>query len=302
MNNKKILLVAATTYAAGIAASKSIKTKRRTIRPYFNGRSPYIFAHRGGMKLAPENTLAAFNEAARYDVDGFEIDVRLTKDDEIVVLHDKYVDRVSNGSGQVRNHTLEELRTLDFGYHFKDINGEYSFRGSNETKVVTLKELIQTFPQMRINIDMKDAPETTAGQLIPSLLYRLIDDLNAFDQVLVTSFYDENIQRFKMYAGDKTAIGASQKEVTKAFSLLKSGYGSLYQPAVDTFQIPVQYKGIRLDGQSFINFLQDRNIAVGYWVINSVDQMDDLIQKGAHTIVTDRPDLAYHLVKEKYKK
>lgn len=302
MNNKKLLLAAVGTYAAGIAASKRIKPKRRAIRPYFNGRSPYIFAHRGGMKLAPENTFAAFKEAARYDVDGFEIDIRLTKDDEIVVFHDKYVDRVSNGSGQVRNHTLEELNKLDFGYHFKDINGDYPFHGSEDAKIVTLKALIQMYPEMRINIDMKDAPDTTAGQLVPSLLYRLIDDLNAFDQVLVTSFYDENVQRYKMYAGHKTAVGASKKEVTKAFTMMTSGYGALYQPSVDTFQIPVQFKGIRLDSQAFINFLQNRNIAVGYWVINSVDQMDDLIQKGAHTIVTDRPDLAYHLIKEKYRK
>ncbi|TDM07359.1 glycerophosphodiester phosphodiesterase [Macrococcus lamae] len=305
MNKKRTItaLALVTAYVGSIAATKAmIKPEKRKIKPYFNSRSPYIFAHRGGMHLAPENTMAAFKEAKAFQVDGFEIDIRLTKDEEIVVFHDAYVDRVSNGTGKVINHTLEELHALDFGYHFKDVHGEYIFRGHPDAKIVTLQELIQTFPGMRINIDIKDAPGTSAGKLIPSLLYRLIHQLKAFDNVLVTSFYDVQVKRFNIYGEDRIATGASRKEAAKTYLLFNTGFGHVYQPKVDTFQIPAVYKGIRLDKDHFINYLQKYNLAVGYWVINTIDEMDELLAKGAHTIVTDRPDLAYHLIRDKYRK
>lgn len=287
-----------TLYASSVIYSKSKPVQKVKIMPYFSGKSPYIFAHRGGMKLAPEHTMAAFNKSAQLEVDGFEIDIRLTKDEHIVVLHDAAVDRVSNGSGLVYDHTLEELRQLDFGYSYRDANGEYPFRGE---RIVTLEELINAFPNLRINIDIKDHPDSKAGQLVPSLLYRLIKDLQCESRVLVTSFYDAQVRRFKNYT-DSVAIGASKEEVTKAYLAYVSGHGNRYTSDVSTFQIPLTFGSIRLDSEKFIEYLQQRNIAVGYWVVNSIDLMDDLLIKGAHTIVTDRPDLSYHLINEKYKK
>ncbi|TDM15007.1 glycerophosphodiester phosphodiesterase [Macrococcus bovicus] len=288
-------------YGTSIAVSKQLaKNEKRAIRPYFTGRAPYVFAHRGGMKLAPESTMPAFNEAARLEVDGFEIDIRVTKDDVIVVFHDAYVDRVSNGTGLIADQTLSELQHLDFGYYFKDINGDYPFRGK-DARIVTLEELITKFPDKRINIDIKDRPETVAGAKAPELLNQLITRLGAADRVVVTSFHDEQTARFKSL-NQAVATGAGVNEVRKAYALYTSGYGHLYQPEADTFQIPASFRGIRLDSARWMSFLASHNIAVGYWVINSIDEMDDLLQKGAHTIVTDRPDLAYHLIKERYRK
>ncbi|WP_414051240.1 glycerophosphodiester phosphodiesterase [Macrococcus animalis] len=291
------------SYSLAIAATKmTSKQSIRVIKPFFSKRSPYIFAHRGGMKLAPEHTMAAFKNSHKLGIDGFEIDIRLTKDNVIVVLHDALVDRVSNGSGRVSEHTLEELRKLDFGFHFKDINGEFPYRGNADAKIVTLDELLDTFPDMLINIDIKDKAKSTAGQLAPVLLYRLIHAKNAFDRVCVTSFEDEQIKRFNTYAHDRIAIGAGQKEVARAYYAFNAGMKHTYNPKADTFQLPTSYQGFTLNNEKFIHFLQQLNIAVGYWVINSIDEMDALLKKGAHTIVTDRPDIAMHLIHEKYKK
>ncbi|MCE4956885.1 glycerophosphodiester phosphodiesterase [Macrococcus caseolyticus] len=277
------------------------KQSIRTIKPFFSQRSPYIFAHRGGLGLAPEHTMAAFKQSKELGVDGFEIDIRISKDNEIIVFHDALVDRVSNGSGLISAHTLKELKQLDLGFHYKDINGTYPYRGHQDAKVVTLQELLEKFPDMRINIDIKDAPHSKEGRIAPSLLYQMIISNNAQDRVCVTSFYDEQTARFNTLAHDKIAIGAGQKEVTRAYSAYQLGLKHTYVPTVDTFQIPTQAKGINLTRESFITFLQSLNIAVGYWVINSIDEMDTLIQRGAHTIVTDRPDLAMHLVNARYK-
>lgn len=299
----KTALIASGLYAGSVFGSKLLVSQSpKAIKPFFRNRSPYIFAHRGGLLLAPEHTMAAFSIANQYDIDGFEIDIRLTKDEQIVVLHDATVDRVSNGSGLVSDHTLAELEALDFGYHFKDINGDYTYRGHKDAKIVTLEKLIKSFPNLKINIDIKDDPSTKSGQLVPSLLYRLIQDLNAFDQVLVTSFHDEQIVRFNQYANGKVAIGSGEQEVRNAFLLFNSGFGHLFQPKGDTFQIPTNVKGIRLESEKFIHFMQSLNLAVGYWVVNQIDEMDQLLQKGAHTIVTDRPDIAHHLIQEKFKK
>lgn len=74
-------------------------TKKQTIPDFFKGNAPYIFAHRGGMTLRPEQTQLAFDYAKQLGVDGFETDVRLTKDQQLIVFHDATVDRTTNGSG-----------------------------------------------------------------------------------------------------------------------------------------------------------------------------------------------------------
>src|SRR4051812_39554777 len=80
---------------------------------------PLLVAHRGGSLLAPENTMAAFRPAiADWGADMIEMDVHLTKDGRVVVIHDPTVDRTTNGTGRVVDHTLDELRRLDAGYRF----------------------------------------------------------------------------------------------------------------------------------------------------------------------------------------
>lgn len=276
------------------------ETKIRDIKPYFRHRSPYIFAHRGGMGIAPEHTIAAFDKSSEFNVDGFEVDVRMTKDEEIVIFHDAYVDRTSNGAGRISNMTLDELQTLDFGYHFRDVEGNHPFRNADNVKIVTLKELIQKYPDKLINIDIKDAPESYEGSLMPSLLYRLITELGVEERVLVTSFHDEQVERFRLYSGEDIALGAGEDQVRNAYLAYSTCFKHLYTPKADTLQIPPRYNNIPLDCEGFIDYLQSLNVAVGYWVINEMDEMDALIQKGAHSIVTDYPDISHHLLNERY--
>ncbi len=293
-------VVAGVTLGVWASTKLTADVTVRDIKPYFKKRSPYVFAHRGGMGLRPEHTRLAFDKASEFNVEGFEIDIRLTKDEEIVVFHDAYVDRTSNGAGKVSNLTLEDLRALDFGYHFTDVEGNHPYRNHEKAKIVTLKELIEEYPDKLINLDIKDDPETYAGSLVPSLLYRLITELGAEDRILVTSFYDSQIKQFNLYADNKIALGAGVDQVSKAYFLQKLGFGHMYTPKADTFQLPTEYNGIPLDTEKFIEFLTSLNIAVGFWNINKMDKMDELIQKGAHTIVTDYPDISYHLMKDRY--
>lgn len=294
----KVAFAIAAAGAAAWAGSKAIsKPQKRPDKEALQYEHPIILAHRGGSLIAPENSMIAFKKAAELGVHGFEIDIRLTKDEEIVVFHDEYVDRTTDGAGRVADMTLSELKAFDLGYQFINEQQEYEYRGQGLT-AITLHELFEAFPQMLINIDMKDSPETYEGSLIPSKLWRLIEELGAQNRVVVTSFHDEQIDRFNLYAQNSVALGAGENEVRKAYSAYTSQFGHLYHPRVDVFQIPVKSGVFPLDGEGFINFLSKLNVPVHYWTINDPQVMQRLLQSGAKGIVTDRPDLAVALLAE----
>ncbi|ASJ02426.1 glycerophosphodiester phosphodiesterase [Thermococcus profundus] len=149
-----------------------------------NWNKTLVLGHRGYSAKYPENTLLAFKKAVEAGADGVELDVWLTKDGEVVVIHDETVDRVSNGSGKVKEMTLEELKSLDFG------NGE---------RIPTLEEVFEALPEdVIINVELKDidAVEKTA-ELIKA---------NNPDRILVSSFNIDALREYRKY-DDETKIG-----------------------------------------------------------------------------------------------
>ncbi|WP_144509384.1 glycerophosphodiester phosphodiesterase [Bacillus sp. FJAT-22090] len=296
---KKTNVAFAIAAAAGAAwaSTKAIsKPQSRTPKEALEYEQPIILAHRGGAALAPECSPAAFENAAKLGVHGFEIDIRLTKDEEIIVFHDEYVDRITNLSGKVADFTLAQLKEADLGFHFVDLEGSYSYRDCGE-QIITLGELLDMYPQMLINMDIKDAPQTYEGSLMPSKLWRLLEEKQAFQRVVVTSFYDEQIDRFNLYAQNTVALGAGEKEVKKAYTAYTSQFRHLYHPKADVFQIPVKSSLFPLDSAGFIKFLTSLNIPVHYWTIDDPAIMKKLIQNGAKGIITNRPDLAIKALK-----
>jgi glycerophosphoryl diester phosphodiesterase len=143
-----------------------------------------VLGHRGYSSKYPENTILAFRKAIEAGADGVELDVWLTKDGEVVVIHDETVDRVSNGSGSVKEMTLEELKALDFG------EGE---------RIPTLEEVFEALPEEAIiNVEIKDpdAVEKTAE----------IVGWNNPERVIVSSFSLEALKEYRKL-DDKTRIG-----------------------------------------------------------------------------------------------
>ena len=110
-----------------------------------------IFAHRGSKGTHPENTLASFKEAVRVGSDGIELDVHLTKDGQLVVIHDETVDRTTNGTGEIRTLTLAEIKELDAGSWFHN-----KYAGE---KIPTLEEVLLLLTELgfngQLNIELK---------------------------------------------------------------------------------------------------------------------------------------------------
>ena len=147
----------------------------------------YVAAHRGDSAYYPENTMVAFRAAIEEKVDQIELDVRVTLDDELVIIHDALVDRTTNGKGKVCEKTLAELRALDAGYK----KGE-QFRGEKIPTLVEFFEFVKDHPTMTVDIELKEYPTTPGNEEkayeVCDRVLKMIDDYGYTDRVVINSF------------------------------------------------------------------------------------------------------------------
>src|SRR5918997_5118102 len=150
MRRKHLVLIS----LAGLACSVALILRKGRQKARIDD-WPVNLAHRGASSLAPENTIEAFRIALEAGAGGLELDVHMTRDGHIVVIHDATVDRTTSGTGAVSEMTLDELRGPDAGYNFSPDGGlTRPYRGRG-TKVPTLGEVLEEFPGVAVNIDIK---------------------------------------------------------------------------------------------------------------------------------------------------
>ena len=146
----------------------------------------YVAAHRGWSEKYPENTMLAYRKAAKLGVDQIEIDVRVTADGELVIIHDPTVDRTTNGSGRVDSFTLEEIRKLDAGaWKGAEFAGE---------KIPTFEEFLdfaESLPEMTFDIELKEYPVDEREELAYSVCDRvlsLLDEKGLSERCVINTF------------------------------------------------------------------------------------------------------------------
>lgn len=294
----KVALAIAAASAAAWAGTKAIsKPQKRESKDALQFERPIIIAQHGGAGLAPEHSLLAFDQAAQLGVDGFTVSVRLSKDEEIIAFHDATVDRTTNGSGFIKDFTVEQLRELNIGYHFEDLEGAYPYR-EQHISAITLRELFETYPNKLFIVAIQDSPDTYEGSLMPSKLWRLIEELDIHGQIIVSSPYSEQIDRFNLYAQNRIALGAGEGDIKKAVTSFTSQFGHLYHPKVDLFVVPLKQGVFNFDSPRFVKFLSDLNVPLIYSDIDDLMTMNRVIRQGAMGIITNRPDVAEILVQK----
>ena len=250
-----------------------------------------VMAHRGGKGLWPPNTLYAFERAAEMGVDVLEMDIHRTADGVLVVRHDPTVDATTDGSGYIRDLTLAEVKALDAGYRWTADEGQtYPYRGKGIT-IPTLEEVLLALPDIRLNIDIKPEDPTVVEPFC-----QMLTDYNKLDQVMVGSFHDEQLRRFREYCPQvATAAGVSE---TRLFYLLNRAFlGAVFHPRAAAFQVPEYNEGIHLVTPSFVEGAQAHNMQVHVWTVNETADMERLISWGADGIITDYPDRLMALLK-----
>lgn len=146
----------------------------------------FVAAHRGFSEKYPENTIPAFQAAIDLNVDQLEIDIRVTKDDQLVIIHDAAVDRTTNGTGKVCDYTLEELRRLDAG----SWKGE-EFKGLKIPTLIEFMDLVKDLPDMTIDFELKEYPVAGWEEKSYSVcdrVMKIIDDYGYTDRCVINTF------------------------------------------------------------------------------------------------------------------
>ena len=245
---------------------------------------PVNLAHRGGSARAPENTLEAFRQAVQSGAGGLELDVHLTRDGHLVVIHDPDLDRTTNTSGSVAGMTLDELREPDAGYNFSpDCGDTYPYRGLG-MRIPTLAEVLREFPGVVLNIDMKaDRPGIEAAVL------EVLREAGAEGRALVVSSRLGAIRRFRRISGGRISSGASRSETGIFFLFANLRLERLLRPAYDALQVPPSHRGLPLVTRRFIEAAHASNVRVDAWTINEAEEMRRLLDLGVDVIMTDRP-------------
>ena len=248
-------------------------------------RPAQVFAHRGSRVLAPENTGRAFDLALGVGADVLETDVRLSRDRAVMVTHDARLERTTDGRGRVCDHTATALVRLDAGYRFVSTEGRPA-RGEG-VRLMTLDALLERYPDTLVNVDIKD-PSTQAAEAVAQVLERQA----AGSRVTVGSFHAGALAHFRQRAPG-VATAATRAEVARLyFGRWRPGAKASAPLAYAWLQIPPAWRGIPLATPAFIATARDRGIRVAYWTIDDPVRMRELVRRGAHAIVTDRPDLA----------
>lgn len=287
----KIVGASAAIVSGAWLAAYKWPVEKRPQRAFYRVDDPKILniAHRGGRGLAPEGTIAAFDNAMKLNVDMFEYDTHITKDGHLVVIHDPTVDRTTNGTGKVNEMTLEEIQSLDAGYNFVDEKGEFSFRGKG-VYIPTVEEVFLRYPNMRHLIEMKDTNDVRLYEDVIQELWRLISENNMEDHIMVGSFNHDINERFEAVTWGQIPIGAGESAVRSFVKKHVPYLNGLASSTVDSLQLPVEQEGYDLSTNNIIQSAKKRNMSIYYWTINDETQMRELIEKGVDGIMTDYPD------------
>lgn len=277
--------------AAAVAAALAQAAPAERI-PYFDARQPVNLAHSGAQGHAPQNTIPAFELAVEMGADVLEMDLQLTADDVVVVIHDDTVDRTTDGTGRVRDLALAEVRQLETGHDFPGPDGNYPYVGQG-IGIPTLGEVFERFPDEWMLLEMK--PDSGPG--IVGAVAELIRTHGRADRTAVASFdHDLLLELRATLPGIPTNMPEDETFTFVALQLL--GAHRWWTPPGQMLQVPrtwdlttpVEWEGFRVVTPGFVRASEDRGIDVHVWTINEADEMHRLLNIGVHGILTDYPD------------
>ena len=256
-----------------------------------------VMAHRGASSEAPENTLIAFSKAVEIGADYIEFDIRLTKDNEIIIMHDENTKRTTGYDGLIKDMTLSELKKLNCGNEAID------------AEIPTLEEIINLKRgNTKLQIEM-----CSLGLIEP--LYSLLKKYDLMDLVLVSSFRLEELLKLQRLNPDLklASLHTAQPGVfeelnpnlkSETLKITKSGWvlDSKYRKAIVDFAVRHKFYAIHpyffFADEEMINYAHENNILFSIWTVNRKMSFKKYIKMGVDGIFTDNPRLLIKLLKE----
>ncbi len=254
-------------------------------------------SHRGASGEAPENTLLAFRIAVeKYNTDVLEMDVHSTNDKVIVVIHDRTLHRTTNGKGNVKDYTYEELEKFDAGYWYKiEGKNEFPYRGKG-VKIPTLKEVFESFPNLKFNIEVKQKNPPIEEDII-----NLIREAGFTDKVILGSSKVSISKKLKKLAPEIASF-CNKWNVIIFYILNKTGLGFLYRPKHQSLQPTSKIKPVNILQPSIVNSAHKKGMMFHVWTINNEKDMEKFLNMGADGIMTDYPERLNNVLKRLNKK
>ena len=235
-----------------------------------------IWAHRVASGYAPENTIPSFAKAVEMKADGVELDVQLSKDGELVVIHDETVDRVSDRRGYVKDFTVQELKLMDVSRPVP---------GFGTVRIPTLAEVLEELKPsgMTINIECKTGIFFYPG--LEEKMVKLVKDMNMTDKIWCSSFNHESVLKVKQLCPEmKTGFLVSDVIIDVADYVKQNGVIALH---------PALY---HMQDKELISKCKRKGIAVHVWTVNDRQDMRRLCLEEADSIITNYPDIARNVV------
>ena len=237
-----------------------------------------VWAHRGASAYAPENTIPAFEKAIQMGSDGIELDVHMSLDGELVVIHDETVDRTSNGTGAIADMTQEQLKRLDFS------NGFAEYTGTCIPSLTDIYELVRP-TGLSLNVEIKCDVVMYWG--IWDKLIALEREMNMQGRILYSSF-NHDVLAYIRALDPKANIGLLFNGVPK-------------KPWLDAVRmranaIHPNYMAI-LRQPNLVCECHENDIAVHTWTVNDPAVMQYLVHAGTEAIITNKPDVALAVVR-----
>ncbi|MET7828325.1 MULTISPECIES: glycerophosphodiester phosphodiesterase [unclassified Streptomyces] len=239
----------------------------RIRHPYLDHPGPIPFAHRGGSADGLENTLTQFRRAVDAGYRYIETDVHATADGRLVAFHDVTLDRVTDGAGRISDLPWEDVRHA---------------RVAGSEPVPLFEELLETFPEVRWNVDVKAEPA-----LLP--LLDLIGRTDAWDRVCVGSFSEARVVRAQHLAGPRLATSFGTRGVLN-LRLRSWGVPAAVRRSAIAAQVPEAQSGVPVVDRRFVRAAHARGLQVHVWTVNEPQRMHRLLDLGVDGIMTDHID------------
>jgi glycerophosphoryl diester phosphodiesterase len=251
----------------------------------FPAPQPTIIGHRGAARLAPENTMAAFRVATDLGL-GFELDVTLSEDGELVVIHDDTLERTTTGSGAVAEHRWTDLSSLDAGSWFGT-----QYAGEPIPRLPDV--LAELGHRAVINVEIKTPPKGTSVKPVAEAVVRELQKAGLTQRAFVTSFNpfvleavraaDPSIIRGQLVATfDEADLSGIEKLVLKNLWLNRKASADL---------LVAEAAFLRRRGPRYVRAMKRRGYRVLVWTVNDPAEMREMVELGADGIITDSPDV-----------
>ena len=236
-----------------------------------------IWAHRGASAYAPENTLEAFQLALDMKSDGIELDVYLTEDDKLAVIHDDSIGRTSNGEGKVTEMPFTELRKYDYGYSEK-FGGKYK-----NVKIPTLEEVYDLVYKsgITVNVELKSNGRKTASELI-----KCENKMKMKGRVVYSSFYHHNLTYLLEFDPDSFTAPLYGSNIV---------YPWRYASIIGAKAVHPYYDDVYFL-EDYVEKSHEYGVKVHPWTIDDEDNLRKLIALRADAIITNKPDFALSIL------